>query len=263
MKVTARSGGFRAFRSGPYAVGVAVVVALSFGLAATTSAAPALPVARSTSTTAALVKKWLAAPGPASPQFPKIEAALKALPASATAAQVAKVTAPVGGLLTPIENLLPSPYPTLEGLGTPTISEQSKGLCTGTDPSYESASGGAKLKMAGQIYKDGFHIVTDENSCFPPFTDTFSWHIGGLFQRLTALVGLDESDSTSTVLGFLGPDGKGLTFSADGRSVTSVTLMSGVPTRINISIKGDLKFVIQASSGGATVDFANDSLTSG
>jgi hypothetical protein len=207
------------------------------------------------------VKEWLAALGPANQRLPKIEAALKALPITATDAQIARIVAPVAGLIKPIEALVPrapsAKTTSLEAIAVPTISNP-QGCYA--DATYKSVSQGAILAMGGKTYSRGFQLTTDYNSCRALWT----WHIGGSFATFKALIGLNATDTIAASVSFLGPDQKPLSFNADGQSVTVLNLVSGVPTNVTLSITGDQNFVIQmfcAHRGtSALIDLANDTL---
>jgi len=235
------------------------MTAVSVGLAMPSpTAMTARPAASSAVGSSALVSEWIAALGPADENFPKIEAALKALPITATNAQVATIVAPVAGLVKPIEALLhPVKTTALEALGAPTYSSN----CSGGG--YESVSGGGTVRMGGQTYDRGFELVDVRTGC----VDHWTWHIGGLFQTFTAVVGIDESDTYPASVAFLGPNGKFLTFSADGQSVTVLPLVSGLPTNVTVNIAGNQNFVLVgrgtggSSSPPAHIDVANDALS--
>jgi len=225
-----------------------------------TAATTAHPATGSAASPGALVSKWIAALDPANQKLPKIETALKALPITATNAQVATIIAPVAGLVKPIETLLlPPPAKTmaLESLGAPTYSSN----CGGGG--YESVSGGSTVRIGGQTYDRGFELVDVRSGC----VDHWIWHIGGLFRTFTALVGIDESDSYPASVAFVGPNGKFLTFSADGQSVTVLPLVSGLPTNVTVNIAGNQNFVLVgrgtggSSSPPAHIDVANDALS--
>ena len=257
-------------RRGGIAAGIAMIAVISVGLAMpSTSAAPARPAGASQVSPSTLVSEWLAALGPASENFPKIETALKALPITATTAQVESIVAPVAGLVKPIEALVPSKLSppshatSLEALGTPTLA-----MGGGSDLVYRSASAGATLVIGGKTYNHGFQVKTDWDGD----KDTLTWPIGGAFQTFTAKVGLNTNNLQSAELAFLQPTGKPLTFTADGRSVTQITLISGVapnipgiPTNIKMTIRGDqylIMEIIDRNGSSAVVDVADDTLTS-
>jgi hypothetical protein len=61
-------------------------------------------------------------------------------------------------------------------------------------------------------------------------------------------------------LSFLGPTGKPLTFRADGYAVKRTLLISGLPTNVTINLVGALNFVVETTTAGATIDFADDML---
>jgi Protein kinase domain len=159
----------------------------------------------------------------------------------------------------------PSDISSLEALGAATSYELSG--CDGR--SYKGTSEGAKLAMAGQTYQHGFQVVTDEycGGAGPIAQETWAWHIAGLFEELTALVGLDTTNSTAATLEFLGPDNKPLKFTADGASVSVANLVSGAPTKIVLDLKGALNITVETAvtnpgpQSQATIDFANDNLT--
>ena len=63
----------------------------------------------------------------------------------------------------------------------------------------------------------------------------------------------------------MGPNGKFLTFRADGRSVTVLPLVSGLPTDVTVNIAGDEDFDLVGRGTGvsgspAHLDIANDAL---
>jgi hypothetical protein len=161
----------------------------------------------------------------------------------------------------------PSHISSLQALGAATSQELSG--CDGR--SYKSVSDGAKLRMAGNTYHRGFQIRTDQfcGGAGPIAQETWSWHVAGLFTKLTALVGLDSTNSTGATLRFLGPDNKPLKFTADGASVSVTNLVSGVPTKIVLDLNGALNVKVETTvtipgpESRATMDFANDILTRG
>jgi hypothetical protein len=227
-----------------------LVTGVFLGIAISSSSA----TTRSHSAVGPLAQEWIRTLTPASTGLPKTIAALKKLPHTASVAQVDKVVAPVAGLLTPVENVLPHTTATsLEGLGTPVIGPPPYAFACSGD--YKSAGQGARLVMAGVTYRQGFQADPVTGDC-----TTWSWHIGTRFKVFSAFVGLDTTRSISTVLAFLN-NGKPMEFSADGRPVTSDELLPGVPTSIILPTAGLTNFVIQLTSAGApVVDFANDSL---
>jgi hypothetical protein len=240
-----------------------MIAVISVGLAIpSTSAAPARPADASQVSPSTLVKEWIAALDPVNQDLPKIEAALKALPITATDAQIARVVAPVAGLIKPIEALVPRPVvkttsTSLEALGSPNLTTSG---CSGGR--YASVSQGARLVMGGKIYGHGFQVHTSPGGgCI----DHWTWNIGGKYQTFTALVGLDESETTPTgSVSFMGPNGTPLPFTANGEMLFKLKILSDMPTLVNMSIIGDQKFVFVTTTNGnsGTIDFANDGLTS-
>jgi hypothetical protein len=154
----------------------------------------------------------------------------------------------------------PKPAPnrittSLEALGPPTQGDiGSDQGCYG----YTTARGGAALQMGGESYYEGFQLTTNI-ACSG--TWAWTWHIGGWYRTFTALVGLDSTNPTAAPIVFVGPNGKPLTFTADGRLVKELTLYTGVPTNISISVIGYQNFILKTTAGGVTIDFANDHLT--
>ena len=150
----------------------------------------------------------------------------------------------------------PNGRPTsLEALGPPTQGNiGSDQGCYG----YATTAGGATLQMGGESYREGFQLTTNI-ACSG--TWAWTWHIGGRYRTFTALLGLDSTNPTAAPIVFVGPNGKPLTFTADGRLVKGLTLYAGVPTNISISVIGYLNFILKTTAGGVTIDFANDSLT--
>ena len=156
----------------------------------------------------------------------------------------------------PAQKPAPSRTPTsLEALGPPSQGDiGSDQGCYG----YATAPGGAALQMGGESYYEGFQLTTNIECSG---TWAWTWHIGGRYRTFTALVGLDSTNPTAAPIVFVGPNGKPLTFTADGRLVKELTLYAGVPMNISISVIGHPNIILKTTAGGVTIDFANDHLT--
>ncbi len=238
-----------------FAVGSLAIPAVVGLSVAPVTAAGVKPIPASAASGSA-ANRWLHALGPAAEQLPQIENALKKLPATASAPQVLRIVRPVGGLVQPINTLLSlqDPLPTsLEALGAPSTT------CGGA---ADKVSRGVKLTMAGRTYSSGLQLIVNYANFDHDCTDSWRWHLGPQFQKFTAEVGLDESDTLAASLAFLGPTGKPLGFTADGQTVNELDLYVGEPTNITIDVSGIMNFAILSNSNAAsTIDFVNDSLT--
>ena len=101
----------------------------------------------------------------------------------------------------------------LEALGSPPQGEPGRDQgCS----CFRSVSDGAELQLGGETYREGFQLTTN---IMCAGTWTWTWQIGGMYRTFTALVGLDSTNPMAAGLVFLGPDGKPLTFTANGQSV--------------------------------------------
>jgi hypothetical protein len=207
--------------------------------------------------------------------FPGILACLDKLTSMANREQVDNCLPYVAALVDPIMSQLPltSPPYILEHIGPPSITENGNTFDCHGGPTMFSPAPPRKMKMAGMSYVNGFQFVTDSFSvCVTTHVDTYTWRIGTKFAAFHAIVGLNESDSTSTTLTFVGvvggKSGKDLPFTYDGSKVTSVALKGGVPSTLTLNLSGQTSLEIRLTTGDptqdgnrATVDFASDSLS--
>jgi hypothetical protein len=148
---------------------------------------------------------------------------------------------------------------TLEAIGAPT---QKGGYCGAF---VANVHGSNPFTIAGVTYQNGVQFGTRCGEGPTPPT-TYSWHVGGAFATLTALVGLDESSTMTVTLSFLSSDGEPLPFFAGGSTVTQLNVEAGLPTLITVGLSHAQAITIQTEVPGAgtgsigTLDFANDKL---
>jgi hypothetical protein len=219
--------------------------------------------AQATSNANTQAQQWVAALTPASQQFPQIVAKLKALPATATPAQVQAVIAPVAGLIAPAQQLIAVPgTSSLEAIGPPSNAVDGANASSSGCYSYKTAIQGAVLSMGGAPYTRGLQLTANVSqwnyTCVG--TWTWGWHIAGLFKTFTAMVGLGAGDISPATFTILGTNGSPLTFYADGHPVRSTTLMAGLPTKISVNVVGTLNLVVRTTVAGAIINLANDNL---
>ena len=154
-----------------------------------------------------------------------------------------------------------SPLPTpVEELGHPTEGFDAKN----TKPAcynYRAATARSPLIMGGKERAWGFQVSTRAR-CHGSWT--WTWHIAGLYsQGFTACVGLAGGDTEPATLSFVGPHGGLIAFRAGGRSVHQATLLARYPTDVLVTTWRVPSWVIRTTTPGATISFANDSLSPG
>jgi len=157
----------------------------------------------------------------------------------------------------------------LQAIGPPSIPH----CCYGSYTTTLASGGTTVLKIAGQTYQHGFQLNGDWAG------GLYAWHIRGAFHRLTALVGLDSSNTNAVVLQFPSaipspwngaaagfPINDVRSFTADGANVTALTVNSGLPTRVSVNVTGveNLYIFVDYAPGFCStcfLDFVNDGLS--
>lgn len=257
----------------------AVAASAALALAATVGVAVQAGGAGTPSTPAALAESYITAIGNANAALVKAEAKLKALPISATYAQVQAAVAPLGPALKPLEALLATKTPvsvpsqqtttttlpptTLASLGAPSIYEIYEGApCVPAEPTvvyvgktwapisygiirvgYSSAPP-APLNIDGHTYAQGGQFEwTVNDDCGG--IGAYRWAIPAS-KTFTAEVGQELSRlSADVALSFLG-NGKPLSFVANDKTVTSLHLpaKSHPPVLVTVPVAGITKLTV-------------------
>jgi hypothetical protein len=220
-----------------------------------------------------LAQQYLAALGPAGTAISTAEAKLKALPITASVAQVKAVVAPLPKALGPLEALVKSsaPSPTgasLQSLGNPTIVGQSGVKCN----SYSTRASGGHLVIGGVEYQDGFQMIGSQN-CLERYAG-YTWQIGKKYTSLTAQVGYDLNNScTGSTVKFLGNGSEPLPFTSNGHLRESLPIPATGLASVSVNVTGQTQLTVQvyfncyvmentpALSSGSHVDLVNDVLS--
>jgi hypothetical protein len=167
-------------------------VALMLPVLATSAALNAsasLPAAQMPVSGATLAQQYLADLKPAATGIAAAEAKLRALPVTASVAQVRAIVAPLAPELAKVESLSASQPaaattgPGLETLGHPTVAFS--GFC-GASAKYASSSKGAVLQVGYTRYRSGFQS-SGSFGCRGWINDT--WSVPGKYTHFTADVG--------------------------------------------------------------------------
>jgi len=228
-----------------------------------------LASAESSTSGATLAQQYLAALGPAGTAISTAEAKLKALPITASLAQVKAVVAPLPKAVGPLEALIKStgPSPTgtsLQSLGKPSILGQDGAKCNG----YTTPASGGHLVVDGIEYQDGFQMFVP-----PPCTGAenhvqYTWQIGTKYTSLTAQVGYDLTNScTGMVVRFLGNDGERLPFTSNGRITETLTIPAKGLASVSVDLTKQAQLSVQIlfppvrPSCADYIDVVNDQLS--
>jgi hypothetical protein len=221
-------------------------VCATLALAATTASVEA-GAATSPPSPGAVAQSYIAALGPASAKLIKIEAELKALPITATSAQVNALVAQVQAALKPVEALGTTstapvshgPNISLLSLPAPVTSQIVGGQASPLKCDVVSDTPTASVEINGIPYVHGIAlswgggcelIVGQDN--------TYTWKVGTAagFQVTT---GFDQASATSSVVVLsFSSQGRQLPFLANGTSVTSINLKGTEPVSIKLSLTG-------------------------
>jgi hypothetical protein len=249
--------------------------------------------ATATSPSAAqLATEYLTALGPANAAIVKAETKLRALPLTATLAQVQAVVAPLKGKLAALEALTngtttaPPPPPSgsvsLASLGQPVgvlfwnpAANPNPGWGTWSSVQVDSClvtNLNAVMTMAGRHYTG---VQSAPNCGTSPYVAELTWRFGTA-RSFSADIGLDTtSPSTSITLGFVSvigalaaPTGlQEIPFTANGQKVAasgpgtvpSIPVYSGVPTPVTVDVVGlhELTIIFEVNGSNPVLDFAN------
>ena len=211
-------------------------------------------------TPAQLVEEYLAALGQAGAQITKTVVEPKALPITATLAQVKAIVDSLPKALAAL-NALTAPTtiprnsgPSLQALGRPTPRPQTGLGCNG----YGTPATGAHLVIGGTQYQNGFQL-TNANVC--------SWQIGDKYTTFKAEVGPDlgYSCNDESVLRFLGQNGQRLPINSNGRIDEGIVIPTKGLVAISVDIAGESTVTVTIirtfSYCSSIVDVVNDELS--
>ncbi len=204
-----------------------------------------LASAQSSNSGADLAQQYLAALGPAGTAISTSEAKLKALPITASVAQVQAVVAPLPKALGPLEALIKSsgPSPTgtsLQSLGSPTIVGRNGVKCN----SYSTPASGGHLVNGGVEYQDGFQMISPQN-CNESYAG-YTWQIGTKYGSLQAQVGYDLSNSCGrSFVMFLGNSGETLPFTSNGQLMESLTIPTKGLASVSVNLTLQTQLTVQ------------------
>ena len=224
-----------------------------------------LASAQSATSGATFAQQYLSALGPAGTAISTVEAKLKALPVTASVAQVKAVVAPLPKALDPLEALIQSgaPSPTgtsLQSLGKPAILGQYGVRCN----VYSTPPSGGRLVVDGTGYKNGFQM-TAPITCIE-FNAQYTWKIGTKYTSLKAQVGYDASNAcTGSSIRFLGNSGEHLPVVSNGRSVGTVRLpatgLASVSVELTHQAQLTLQILFTCHTDLSNIDVVNDQLS--
>ena len=148
----------------------------------------------------------------------------------------------------------------LQAIGPPSVPY----CCFAGYSTTSNFGGSTTLTIAGKTYPNGFQLVGDHVG------GIFTWHIGGKFHTFSALVGLDETNTSESTFSFpvaipsnwqnQQTTPKGRPFREDGTGVTQLNVSAGLPIPISLNVTGVQDLIIFVSTT-STLDFANDSLS--
>jgi hypothetical protein len=219
-----------------------------------------------------LAQQYLAALGPAGTAISTAEAKLKALPITASVAQVQAVVATLPKALGPLEALVKSgaPSPTgtsLQSIGSPTVVGQKGVTCN----SYSTPASGGHLVIGGVEYQDGFQMISPPG-CNESYAG-YTWQIGKKYTSLTAQVGYDLNNSCKgSWMKFLGNGSTPLPFTSNGRLRESLPIPATGLASVNVNLTHQTQLTVQmyfscfgfwssALSSASHVDVVNDVLS--
>jgi hypothetical protein len=208
-----------------------------------------LASAQSSTSGADLAQQYLAALGPAGTAISTAEAKLKALPITASVAQVQAVVAPLPKALGPLEALIktsgPSPTGTsLQSLGSPTITGQNGEKCN----SYNTQASGGRLVIGGTEYQDGFQMISSQN-CQEGHAQ-YTWQIGTKYTSFTAQIGYDLTNSCAgSGVRFLGNNSQRLPFMSNGRITETLTIPAKGLASVSVNLAHETQLTVQVLFG--------------
>lgn len=234
-----------------------------------------------------LAAQYLGDLRPANAVIAKAETALRALPPSATTAQVEAVLGPLKKQLRALEATFGDPTTssssagnTLARLGPPTVVQfehsaqptrsypapWGRWLDSAVNPCFIGRAS-TSLTMAGTRY-EGVQLLGHTCGSGDVLYEV-TWHFGAALS-FNADIGLDVTSPTSAVtMGFATVVGtlndptawKAMRFTADGTPVTSgaVSLASGVPTPVKVNLTGThmLTLLLLVDGSSPVIDIAN------
>jgi hypothetical protein len=219
-----------------------------------------LASAQSSTSGADLAQQYLAALGPAGTAISTAEAKLKALPITASVAQVQAAVAPLPKALGPLEALIKSsgPSPTgtsLQSLGSPTM--RSCNQVTAGAVRYSIGP----VAFNGKIYQNVLGFAAG-SGCYGTSSVAWTWKLPSNSKSLTATVAINPIASHPETLWFNGSTGR-IPFTVNGTVVNSVNIHSTSFASISISLVGQKLLTVQLSATGfgmGTVDFITNRL---
>ncbi len=224
-----------------------------------------LASAQSSASGANLAQQYLSALGPAGTAISNAEAKLKALPITASLAQVEAVVTPLPKALGPLEALIQSsaPSPTgtsLQSLGKPTILGQYGVKCN----VYTTPASGGRLVVDGTEYKNGFQM-TAPITCIE-FNAQYTWKIGTKYTSLKAQVGYDVSNAcTGSSIRFLGNSGARLPFTSNGRLTETMSIPAAGLASVSVNLAHQVQLTVQilfkCHTDVSNIDVVNDQLS--
>ncbi len=205
-----------------------------------------------------LAQQYLAALGPAGTAISTAEARLKALPITASVAQVQAVVAPLPKALGPLEALVKSgaPSPTrtsLQSRGSPTIVGQEDVNCNG----YSTPASGGHLVIAGTEYQDGFQMFGPYH-CDEAYAG-YTWQIGTKYKSFQAQVGYDLNNSCKgSSVKFLGNGSDPLPFTSNGHLRESLPIPATGLASVSVNLSLQTQLTVQVYFGCSLSLFANE-----
>ncbi len=207
-----------------------------------------------------LAQQYLAALGPAGTAISTAETKLKALPITASVAQVQAVVASLPKALGPLEALIktsgPSPTETtLQSLGNPTMK-----FCEQVTRGAVRYSIGP-VAFNGKIYQNVLGFAAG-SGCYMTSWVAWTWELPSNSKSLTATVAISPTSPHPETLWFNGSTGR-IPFTENGKVVNSANIHSTSFVSISISLVGQRFLTVQLSSTGfgmGTVDFVTNHL---
>jgi hypothetical protein len=264
MNIASKSSGLRHARS------LWFVIATALLMPGCLWGGDVLASAQPSTSGADLAQHYLAALGPAGRAISTAETQLKALPITASVAQVKAVVASLPTALGPLEALVksgaPSPRGTsLESLGNPTILGQNGLKCS----SYTTPALGGQLIVNNTLFRDGFQMITPAPCYNSERNAEWTWQIGTKYTNLTAQFGYDLSNScrglAATLIKFLGNDGEPLPFKFNGQFTQAVGIRK-VLQSVSVNLANQTQLTVQIVLNinyvcASYVDILNDQLS--
>ena len=247
-----------------------ICLGLLTGLALFASTPGVWAAPKTTESSAALVREYVAALESAGTQITRVEARLKALPPTATPSQVDTIVRPVASKLTPLQRLLTTPPSstavtstsrgaTLESIGSPSISPG----CG----RYRTAALGAHLVVGNTLYKTGLQLTAPAPGLCSKRYVAYAWTLPKNQTIFTTTIALDSTDqfpSPGPIMSFVGNGGVFIPFKYHGKFVTQLQLTEGVKVPLSVDIVGESKLAIwldPIEGGTSVVDIITDHIS--